>query len=659
MAPNTVTRFFLLAAFLFASCVAPLAAHASSDWQQPTPEELSMTAEPAAPNASATYLYREETTDDTLHMHSVYVRLKILTEAGKQYADVEIPYEHRRFSITDVSGRTIHKDGSVVPFTGKPYDKMLLKTATDTYQQKVFSMPDVQVGSILEYRYKLRYDDNWAVPPTWYIQGPLYLRKAHYRFVPSQHQLLGTRGDMVSTIIWIPMLPKGDVVKSVHDNYELDVENISPQPHEEYLPPIHSLTYRVYFLYSQYRTQADFWKSEGKYWSREADKFIGPGPAVRAAVAQLTTPADSQDQKLRKLYAAVMSYENTDFTRERSQKEDKAEGLHEIKTADDVLARKRGSGDEMAMLFVAMARAAGMKAYVMAVTSRDKEIFNPNVLSLSQLNDDIAIVNVDGKEQFFDPGERFCTYGQLHWKHTLAGGLRQTDGGTDFGRSPAGMYTDSKTIRVANLTMDEQGQVTGVIRLGYTGVEALKWRQAALEADQTEVEKEMEDDLRGKLPGGLTVKLDKTFYLDDPSKQLVANFHVEGPLANVTSKRLFVPAEIFEANTRPKFTQAKREMPVYFHYPYQDVDQVSITYPSSVTVESLPKQDELTMMKLAAMRSDSQNKGNTLMITRSFAMAEIIFKPDEYDQLRAFYSKVDSKDQEPAILKVSAHAQGN
>jgi hypothetical protein len=107
------------------------------------------------------------------------------------------------------------------------------------------------------------------------------------------------------------------------------------------------------------------------------------------------------------------------------------------------------------------------------------------------------------------------------------------------------------------------------------------------------------------------------------------------------------------------FTQAKRETPVYFHYAYQCVDQVSITYPQAVTVESMPKQDQIAMMKLAAMRLDSQNKGNTLTVTRTFALAEIIFKPDEYDQLRAFYSKVGSKDQEQTILKVAAHAQGN
>ena len=44
----------------------------------------------------------------------------------------------------------------MIPFTGKPYEKLLAKTATFKYRAKVFSLPDVEVGSILEYRYKLR-----------------------------------------------------------------------------------------------------------------------------------------------------------------------------------------------------------------------------------------------------------------------------------------------------------------------------------------------------------------------------------------------------------------------------------------------------------------------------------------------------------------------
>ncbi len=95
-------------------------------------------------------------------------------------------------------------------------------------------------------------------------------------------------------------------------------------------------SYRVLFYYSPYRTSEEYWKNEGKHWSKLRDKFIGPGPGVRAAVQDLTTPSDTQDQKLRKIYAAVMKLENTDFTREHSDSEEKAQGLHEVHNTDDI-----------------------------------------------------------------------------------------------------------------------------------------------------------------------------------------------------------------------------------------------------------------------------------------------------------------------------------
>jgi hypothetical protein len=59
------------------------------------------------------------------------------------------------------------------------------------------------------------------------------------------------------------------------------------------------------------------------------------------------------------------------------------------------------------------------------------------------------------------------------------------------------------------------------------------------------------------------------------------------------------------------------------------------------------------------MQVNSQNKGNTLTVTRTFGVAAVIFKMDEYDKLRSFYSKVNSKDQEQAVFTMSAHATGN
>ena len=57
----------------------------------------------------------------------------------------------------------------------------------------------------------------------------------------------------------------------------MDVENIDPIATEEFMPPMHSLSYRVLFYYTEVRTAQEFWKDEGKYWSHEIDNFMSVG----------------------------------------------------------------------------------------------------------------------------------------------------------------------------------------------------------------------------------------------------------------------------------------------------------------------------------------------------------------------------------------------
>src|ERR1035441_5057558 len=95
-------RFVLPVALLCLAMVSPTFLRAQ--FQQPTKEELAMTADPKAAGEAAVYLYSEETTDDAYHFHSYYERIKVLTEKGKELATVRIPYEHGVDTVTDVQG---------------------------------------------------------------------------------------------------------------------------------------------------------------------------------------------------------------------------------------------------------------------------------------------------------------------------------------------------------------------------------------------------------------------------------------------------------------------------------------------------------------------------------------------------------------------------
>ena len=58
------------------------------------------------------------------------------------------------------------------------------------------------------------------------------------------------------------------------------------------------------------------------------------------------------------------------------------------------------------------------------------------------------------RRMFLDPGERYCTFGELHWKHTQTQGLRQTDHGTEIAQTPATGYKSTTVLRTADLYID-------------------------------------------------------------------------------------------------------------------------------------------------------------------------------------------------------------
>jgi hypothetical protein len=92
---------------------------AAADWPPITPEEQEFKDIAGQPGESAAILERQEVADDLNNFHSTYKRIKVLNEAGRKYADVELPYDRQGFSISEISGRTVHPDGTVIPFESR------------------------------------------------------------------------------------------------------------------------------------------------------------------------------------------------------------------------------------------------------------------------------------------------------------------------------------------------------------------------------------------------------------------------------------------------------------------------------------------------------------------------------------------------------------
>lgn len=120
---------------------------------------------------------------------------------------------------------------------------------------------------------------------------------------------------------------------------------------------------------------------------------------------------------------------------------------------------------------------------------------------------------------------------------------------------------------------------------------------------------------------------------------------------------MLVPMHVFQANEKPVFSASNRVNPIYFWYLTRQVDEVHITLPSSLEVESLPANDNVKLDYALYATTQKQEAPNSIMARRDFIMGGLAFPTNMYKELKDFYDKVKTGDDQPMILKGSAHAE--
>src|ERR1700679_3084824 len=141
-----------MAAFATATLAAQ-PAKAGLGFQPISQDELKMTSEPQAPGAPAIILFRQVDRDDDINTphEENYFRIKILTEEGRKYANIEIPFLKDFDNVVNIRARTIRPDGSIAEFDGKIFEKELIKERAAKRLAWGFCFPGVEVGFTREY----------------------------------------------------------------------------------------------------------------------------------------------------------------------------------------------------------------------------------------------------------------------------------------------------------------------------------------------------------------------------------------------------------------------------------------------------------------------------------------------------------------------------
>lgn len=619
------------------------------DWLPLTDQDFQMKEIPGNSGAPAVQLYYANYIDDSNGNEFEYHRIKILNESGKKYADVEIIGGFDT-QVGSLKARTIHPDRTIVEFKGKPFEKTLFKGHGIKLYAKTFTLPEVTVGSIIEYKFKL---NNYS-SDTWVMQHDLYTLREDFSFHPRQW---GERLSWVGRNITGPSPAKKD------DGWQMEWQDVPAFEAESNMPPERNYKPTIHFYYvrDDINNADKFWQEIGKFVNEYFERAIGNRKEIREAALQAIGNETDPEKKLRKLYDRAQQIRNLSYERELSAQERKKEKIKGNENLGDVLKRGYGDSEDITSFFVGMARAAGFDASMLLVSNRREEFFSNKLLSLNNLTGRIALVKLNGKDLYLQPGVRFCPFGLLRWANTSTEALKFDKKGGTFITIPALTNDRSVTRRLAKMELSDDGSLRGQLTVEFRGEEALVHRLDAIDSDEAGRKKDLEEEVQGWLPNGAVVKLSSAEGWDAPYEPLSVRFSVDIPAyATSAGKRLLIPSLLFQPQQKDAFKHAERKYPVYFAYAFSELDRVEIKLPAGYTPESIPPKQDVSL-DYAHYQSVSSCDGKYLVSERGLGFNAIYVQLPKYAELKEFMARIQASDEQQAVMKMGTkiNAQGS
>lgn len=684
---NRTQRFFCAAFFAFVHFSAATTARepsaAADDWLPIHPADLALKDNPASPGANAMILYREgDVVSQEPSIHE-YIRIKIFTQEGTKEGNVELPVDRQSVNIVDIHARTIQPDGSIVNFDGKVFDKTVTIASGVRYLAKTFTLPDVHPGSIIEYRYReqrapfsyvndhglaFARERNYYISKSWTVTSRLYTRDARFTIKPYSHI------DNFANVYADPLayraygLPAGIVtVKQPDGSYAIDVHDVAALQKEAYMPPVRSLEVRVDFYYAEPNIPEDetpehFWNRTGKVWSDQIDRFVNKKETLDKDLTHTVGNADAPEVKLRKIYARVQKIRNLSTGEVKSETERKQRQLEPNNNVEDVLKHGYASGREVNYAFVALARAAGLSASEVLVANRGKVFFLPEKMDPSQLSADIVWVHAGTQDYYLDPASSAFPFGILPWFETDTRGVRCSKTGGEVVTIPPLPSSQATITRTVELEIDSGGQATGRLRTEYTGQSAASRRARYRKKDEAGRRQSVGREIQRWLPAGSTFEVTAISNWDNIDLPLFVDGTAKVPrFGTPNGRNMLVPASLFQTSQAVAFRAGKRLYPIYFDYPFEEIDDLTLHVPTEYKVETVPPASEVRQAEpgMLSYEISATQQGDAVEVKRVFILDGSLFPVASYPALQKFFNTMKTDDEAQIVLRNTESANNN
>ena len=627
--------------FLATLMAMPLTAAPQNDGFAASPSALLRAAPPvsAYPDADIYWLRREETV--TLHgdgtVREVYHNTgRVLDAHGLEEADVSIPYNTTSQTVTDVQARTIRPDGVVLPVSTadiheiSPFSDF---TLYDDAKNIAFSLPGVEVGTLIDYRYTVltraplqrgRFAD------AWWLGSADPSRVNRYTLIVPVGMSVRFRTHNAGGVRFTQSLTAGGTQRLYRWekwNSAALIQEPGMLPQETSAPWLEVWTWPS-------------WDSVAGWYRDLAAPRMAATPEIASLVRRLTAGKTTQREKAEALFYWVEK-------KTRYVAIEMGLSAYQPHSAGDVCRNRYGDCKDMATLLAAMFHAAGIAAaWPALLDTENKQTVHDHLATPTLFDHAILRADLDGKPYWFDATAEFCSFGDIPSADRGLEAFVVRGGAGTFETIPQGGPEANRTVYSKSVTLRPDGSADCRTVVRGDGDSAL--------AARTEMSALRQDQLRDHFEGMISGQTDATLHAftvggcEDLDKPLTYGVRYTAPAWAVRTGALLIVSDDFAFDSPA--TLRERRTPFVIENAQQQDYTVTIHLPFGCRVEALPDdaREETAAGTVAVSYTAAPGQ---VTIHKVVTLKPAVISPEAYPALRAAFERFAQRLKGPVVLR--------
>ena len=623
-----------------AVCAAPLMAQ---EWGEVSDEILGLIAIPEDPEADAAILFDKGTIAITLRAELViqrHTRIKILTERGLKYGDVSISLDSKD-EIDNLRAQAILPTGKKIALPKKD----IFTKKRDRGSEKVFAIPGIEVGAVIEYAYEITNKDLTFLAP-WQFQHREFTKLSELTLIVPEgldYRAFASNSDVPEPTRESFHVADSQLGTALIGKFTWRAENLPALKPEPYMTTLKDYWATLHFQMVSFKNPNDPLAKTTvflKTWDDLAEILRkGHKPLLKQSRTlekqTLAIAPETQDAlaRARAIYGYV-----------RDSIETSASGS-KARSPRDLIRQKKGRSHEKNLLLIAMLNAAELDARPLLISTRGNGRFEVNRPQLHRLNHTIAYLPVADRVYFLDANDKQCPFDLLPPNFLSEKGflIKEDEGEIVAIPAPKDAATRRSSTR-ARLT--ENGELICQTTLEFEGYRGRTERAKLAKKKPRQYVKEMLETRFGEVSVD-TFQIARAREVDQPLKVEI-DYRIQN-YAQVVGAMIYCPSALLHQLQSNPFKREKRYFPVEFGYGFASEETVDLALPQEFEVVELPEAQTVTSLGFR-FQSACDADSNGVRFQRAFSVNRVFYTPAQYPRLRNAYAQVASSDRGQLVL---------